>query len=127
MRTISAARSNFPSACRKPGANAMTSSGARQISPSYGVVSAAKSALESHCRQLAYELLPSAFTLRQLQAVHEAVLGRRLNKTSFRRKVLASGELRPTGRHEEEVGHRPAELYELKSEIRDSLRNQGGK
>ena len=42
---------------------AMTSSGARQISPSYGVVSAAKSALESHCRQLAYELLPLGITV----------------------------------------------------------------
>jgi enoyl-[acyl-carrier protein] reductase III len=42
---------------------AMTSSGARQISPSYGVVSAAKSALESHCRQLAFELLPYGITV----------------------------------------------------------------
>lgn len=41
---------------------AMTSTGSRQVSPSYGVVSAAKSALESHCRQLAYELLPLGIT-----------------------------------------------------------------
>jgi enoyl-[acyl-carrier protein] reductase III len=41
---------------------AMTSTGARQVSPSYGVVSAAKSALEAHCRQLAYELLPIGIT-----------------------------------------------------------------
>ncbi len=35
---------------------AMTSSGATRVWPSYGAVSAAKAALESHCRQLALEL-----------------------------------------------------------------------
>jgi enoyl-[acyl-carrier-protein] reductase (NADH) len=35
---------------------AMTSSGGHTVIPSYGAVSAAKAALESHCRQLAMEL-----------------------------------------------------------------------
>ena len=35
---------------------AMTSEGSARIIPSYGAVSAAKSALESHCRQLAVEM-----------------------------------------------------------------------
>lgn len=60
---------------------------------------------------LGYQLLPPAFTLRHLQQVHEAVSGRRVNKDSFRRKALASGDLQPTGDREEAVGHRPAELY----------------
>ncbi len=47
---------------------AMTSTGARQVSPSYGVVSAAKSALESHCRQLAFELLPLGITVNAICA-----------------------------------------------------------
>jgi len=42
---------------------AMTSSGARLVSPNYGVVSAAKAALEAHCRQLAYELLHRGITV----------------------------------------------------------------
>ncbi|MFC1660289.1 enoyl-ACP reductase [Gemmatimonadota bacterium] len=42
---------------------AMTSSGSNRIIPSYGPVSAAKSALESHCRQLAYELAPLGITV----------------------------------------------------------------
>ena len=58
-----------------------------------------------------FELLPRDFTLADLQRVHEAVLGRRFNKDSFRRRLLASGQLRATGRHEIDVGHRPAELY----------------
>jgi enoyl-[acyl-carrier protein] reductase III len=47
---------------------AMTSSGARLITPSYGAVSAAKSALESHCRQLSYELLPRGITVNSICA-----------------------------------------------------------
>ncbi len=58
-----------------------------------------------------YQLLPEAFTLSQLQRVHEAILGRPLNKDSFRRRMLASGELEPTGESQSEVDHRPAALY----------------
>jgi 8-oxo-dGTP diphosphatase len=60
---------------------------------------------------IGFELLPKRFTLLDLQRVHEAVLGERLNKDSFRRRMLASGLLEPTGRLQEGVGHRPAELY----------------
>ena len=60
---------------------------------------------------IGFQLLPARFTLRDLQDVHEAVLGRRLNKDSFRRRMLASGQLEPTGDREQSVGHRPAELY----------------
>lgn len=60
---------------------------------------------------VAFGLLPDTFTLRQLQSVHETILGRRLNKDSFRRTLLATGLLSPTGAREAGVGHRPAELY----------------
>ncbi|MFN3196922.1 MAG: NUDIX hydrolase [Bradymonadia bacterium] len=60
---------------------------------------------------IGYQFLGETFTLRALQGVHEAILGRPLNKDSFRRRMLASGELTPTGLRESAVGHRPAELY----------------
>ncbi len=60
---------------------------------------------------LGFELLPETFTLRDLQEVHQTILGRSLNKDSFRRRMLASGMLQGTGRRQEEVGHRPAELF----------------
>jgi 8-oxo-dGTP diphosphatase len=60
---------------------------------------------------IAVELLPERFTLRELQEVHEAILGKRINKDSFRRKVLASGELEATGDFESGQGFRPAEYY----------------
>lgn len=60
---------------------------------------------------LGFELLPPAFTLRDLQRVHETVLGRPLNKDSFRRRMLATGQLEATGDSQEGVDHRPAALY----------------
>ncbi len=60
---------------------------------------------------IGYQLLPPTFTLRALQTVHETILGRALNKDSFRRRMLASGELEATGEREQQVEHRPAELY----------------
>src|SRR6185436_5677632 len=47
---------------------AMTSAGGHRIMPSYGAVSAAKAALESHVRQLAYELAPRGITANALCA-----------------------------------------------------------
>ena len=60
---------------------------------------------------IGFQLLAETFTLRRLQDVHETILGRTLNKDSFRRRMLASGLLEATGERETEVGHRPAELY----------------
>jgi len=47
---------------------AMTSSGAAHVIPSYGAVSASKAALESHIRQLAFELAPQGITANSIRA-----------------------------------------------------------
>src|SRR5262249_52493844 len=47
---------------------AMTSAGGHRIWPSYGAVSAAKAALESHCRQLAVELAPRKIAVNAIRA-----------------------------------------------------------
>ncbi len=47
---------------------AMTSSGGDRVMPYYGAVSAAKAALESHCRQLALELASSGITVNAIRA-----------------------------------------------------------
>lgn len=65
---------------------------------------------------IGFELLPERFTLRQLQTVHETILQKKLNKDSFRRKMLASGMLQPTGELERGLG-RPAELYRFRREL----------
>jgi 8-oxo-dGTP diphosphatase len=60
-----------------------------------------------------YALLPKRFTLLHLQRVHEIINGSTVNKDSFRRRMLASGELEETGAMQEGVGHRPASLYRV--------------
>lgn len=47
---------------------AMTSSGGDRVMPTYGAVSAAKAALESHCRQLALELASYGVTVNAIRA-----------------------------------------------------------
>jgi enoyl-[acyl-carrier protein] reductase III len=47
---------------------AMTSAGAHRVWPTYGAVSAAKAALESHVRQLAVELAPFGISVNAIQA-----------------------------------------------------------
>jgi enoyl-[acyl-carrier protein] reductase III len=47
---------------------AMTSSGGTHVWPSYGAVSAAKAALESHIRQLAFELAPYRISANSIRA-----------------------------------------------------------
>jgi NAD(P)-dependent dehydrogenase (short-subunit alcohol dehydrogenase family) len=47
---------------------AMTSAGSHRVFPSYGAVSAAKAALESHIRQLALELAPRNIKCNAIQA-----------------------------------------------------------
>jgi NAD(P)-dependent dehydrogenase (short-subunit alcohol dehydrogenase family) len=47
---------------------AITSEGGVKVVPTYGPVSAAKAALESHCRQLALELIPLGITVNAIRA-----------------------------------------------------------
>jgi 8-oxo-dGTP diphosphatase len=60
---------------------------------------------------IGFELLPEAFSLRDLQQIHEVISGRRTNKDSFRRRMLASGQLEATGERNIDVEYRPPELY----------------
>jgi 8-oxo-dGTP diphosphatase len=60
---------------------------------------------------IGFELLPTTFSLRDLRLVHEAILGRALNKDSFRRRILDRGLVVATGEWATDVGHRPPELY----------------
>lgn len=63
-------------------------------------------------KPIALEFLPERFTLRELQSVYEAIVGHEINKDSFRRHVVKSmGFVEPTGEYQEDVDHRPAELY----------------
>jgi 8-oxo-dGTP diphosphatase len=62
---------------------------------------------------LVYTLLPATFTLSELQAAYEAILGRRLDRRNFRKKLLATNLLAAVGR-ERRGAHRPAALHRFR-------------
>ena len=77
---------------------------------------------KSQYSSLPVYLCGERFTLPQLQAVYEAVLGEPVNKVSFRRKVDELGMLEPIeGELEAGKAHRPAQLYRLRKEFRRRL------
>jgi 8-oxo-dGTP diphosphatase len=60
---------------------------------------------------LLFELLPETFTLSELQALTEALLGRPLDRRNFRRKVKEVEILAPAAGTRRAGPHRPAQLY----------------
>ena len=62
-----------------------------------------------------FELLPDAFTLSELQAAYEVVLGEKLDKRNFRRKILGAQVIEETGVHRTGEG-RPAKLYHFRDD-----------
>lgn len=60
-------------------------------------------------------LLPAEFTLTQLQAAYEIVLGIKLDKRNFRRKLLGAGVIEPAGSYRGGEG-RPARLYRYRDD-----------
>lgn len=60
---------------------------------------------------IGFELLPTKFTLSQLQRLYEIVLERSLDKRNFRKRVQAMGLLIETDEVQQDVAHRAARLY----------------
>jgi ADP-ribose pyrophosphatase YjhB (NUDIX family) len=71
-----------------------------------------------------FQLLPRKFTLGQLQGVYEAILGRRLDKRNFRRKLGLLGVLEPLKERVGEAG-RPAQLYGFSAKRFERLKDKG--
>ncbi|MER3486816.1 MAG: NUDIX hydrolase, partial [Chloroflexota bacterium] len=65
---------------------------------------------------IAFHLLKDTFTLTELQKAYETILGRRLDKRNFRRRVIASGILEATPNKRRDGSHRPAALYRFRAE-----------
>jgi 8-oxo-dGTP diphosphatase len=60
---------------------------------------------------IAFRLLPPTFTLSELQAVYELLLGHRLHKASFRRSLHAAALVEATDEWRSEGRGRPAQLF----------------
>jgi 8-oxo-dGTP diphosphatase len=77
------------------------------------IVAAAVERLKGKVRYqpIGFELLPTRFTLSQLQHLYEAILERPLDKRNFRKKILGMDVLVETDEIEQDVAHRAARLY----------------
>jgi 8-oxo-dGTP diphosphatase len=58
-----------------------------------------------------FNLLENKFSLRELQCLYEAVLGIKLDRRNFRKKLFTTGLLVDINEMEENVPHRPGKLY----------------
>ena len=63
---------------------------------------------------IAYGLLPREFTLTELQKVYETILGRKLDKRNFRKKIKMLNILEPAKKTRTGQKNRPAKLYQFK-------------
>ncbi len=69
--------------------------------------------LEFNELRFPHGFLPDVFTLTELKETSEAVLGRHLDKSSFRRRIDAAGVVQPVDGAVRTGANRPAQLYEL--------------
>ncbi len=68
-------------------------------------------------RPVVFELLPSTFTLLQLQRLVESLAGVRLHKQNLRRLVEKGRLVEGTGQFDVRTGGRPAELFRFRREV----------
>ncbi|MEJ7645464.1 MAG: NUDIX domain-containing protein [Chryseolinea sp.] len=72
-----------------------------------------------------FNLIPKKFTLLQLQELYEAILGKKLDKPNFRRKIMKMNFLEPCKEKQTEVSHRAANLYRFDKKKYNSLIEKG--
>jgi len=79
---------------------------------------------ELRTKPLAFELLPSKFSLSQLQKIYEVIFGIPLDKRNFRKKISNLSYIVALNEKETEVSHRPAKLYMFSREIYQKLKTE---
>lgn len=77
-------------------------------------------------RPIGFKLLPLKFTLGQLQQLYETILGRKLDRRNFLRKLRKMEPLiEELDEFQEGVSHRPAKLYRFNEEKYKQLEKEG--
>ena len=63
---------------------------------------------------IAFQFMPEAFTLSELQYVYEALRNQPLDKRNFRKRILSLDLIEETGRKRRNGKHRPAREYRVR-------------
>jgi 8-oxo-dGTP diphosphatase len=74
---------------------------------------------------IGFELLPTKFTLTELQRMYEIILDRPLDKRNFRKKILAMDILQELDEVQQDVAHRAARLYRFDKTKYDRMTRKG--
>ena len=74
---------------------------------------------------IGFELLPTKFTLSQLQQLYETILDEELDKRNFRRKILKMDLLIELDEMQSGVAHRAAKLYQFDESRYRKLKEKG--
>jgi len=64
-----------------------------------------------------FNLLPEKFSLRELQELYQSILGFKLDRRNFRKKISIKNWLHDMNEMEKDVPHRPGKLYKLKDDL----------
>jgi 8-oxo-dGTP diphosphatase len=72
-----------------------------------------------------FQLLPEKFTLSELQQVYEVILGRRLDKRNFRRKIALLKVVTPLKELRRQGVSRPARLFRFTAARFEKLKDKG--
>jgi len=71
-----------------------------------------------------FQLLPKKFTFAELQAVYQTILGKKIDKRNFRRKMALLGILKPL-KEWKETGRKPAQLFSFAAKRFEKIRDKG--
>ena len=67
---------------------------------------------------IAFQFMPTNFTLSELQHVYEVILREKIDKRNFRKRILSLKLIKETGKDKRDGAHRPAKLYRVKNRNR---------
>jgi 8-oxo-dGTP diphosphatase len=69
--------------------------------------------LQLNYQPIGYNLLPQSFTMPELQRLYEAILGKKLDRRNFQRRMLGFGILRRLPERKAGGAHKAPYLYEF--------------
>lgn len=80
---------------------------------------------ELNNQPIGMNLLPDLFSIPELQALYETVLGKKLDRRNFRRRMLGYGIFIPTNKRRTGVAHKAPMLYKFDKEKYEEAMNLG--